>query len=167
MRKESRILPARAERRGLSDSSRSHEGEGISPVSRDPSEQSSDSIVESSYCSSNKKAKKKNTNKRSVIDPTVKNPVQKSRRKTKIPIIVSKDEAEKELQYTRKAWLDMDPAALGERCLEHLAELDRQRSLCSNISGIVAGRMKDSGIIASEITRAMIEKLTTVGDVIV
>jgi len=60
----------------------------------------------------------------------------------------------------------MDPAALGERCLEHLAEMDRQMSLCSNISGIVAGRMKDSGIIASEITRAMIEKLTTVGDVI-
>jgi len=100
---KSDVLPARAERRGLSDSSRSHEEEGISPVPRDPSEQSSDSTIESRYCSSNKKAKKKNTNKRSAIDPTFKNPVQKSRRKTKIPIIVSKDEAEKELKYTRKA----------------------------------------------------------------
>lgn len=59
----------------------------------------------------------------------------------------------------------MDPAALGERCLTHLAELEQQRSRCSNISGRVAGRMKESKLIASEITKAMIEKLTTVGDV--
>jgi len=59
----------------------------------------------------------------------------------------------------------MDGAALGARCLDHLSELDKQRSLCSNFSGQVAGRMKDSRIIATEITKALIEKLMTVGDV--
>lgn len=57
----------------------------------------------------------------------------------------------------------MDPAALGERCLTHLAELEQQRSRCSNISGRVVGWMKENRVIASEITKAMIEKLTTVG----
>jgi len=160
------VSSARSARRKLTASSRFHEEDEISSVASDYSERSSDSVIASSYCSSSKKVSKKNTSKRGAKDPTVKNPVQKPRRRKQIPIIVSKDEAERELQYTRKTWLDMDPATLGERCLEHLAELERQRSLCSNISGIVAGRMKDSGAIASEITRAMIEKLTTIGDVI-
>lgn len=59
----------------------------------------------------------------------------------------------------------MDDAELGACCLDHLAELDKQRALCFNISGQVAGRMKDSQIIATEITKALIEKLTTVGNV--
>lgn len=159
-------ISSRSTRRKMTASSRLHEEDELSSVVSDYSERSSESVIASSYCSSSKKVSRKNTSKRGAKDPTVKNPVQKSRRKKQIPIIVSKDEAERELQYTRKTWLDMDPATLGERCLEHLAELDRQRNLCSNISGIVAGRMKDSGAIASEITRAMIEKLTTVGDVI-
>jgi len=153
----------RARRRRRSNSSRSREEDASSAC--DYSEHSSGSIVESSYCSSSKKSKK-NTNKKSAINPTVKNLVQRSRKRNKIPVKVSKEDAEKELQYTRNDWLDMDPAVLGGRCIDHLAELDRQRSLCSNISGIVAGRMKDSGRIATEITKALIEKLTTVGDVI-
>lgn len=80
-----------------------------------------------------------------------------------MPIHVTKNEAEKKLQYTREDWLRIDPAALGERCLEHL-ELKQQRARCSNISGRVAGRMKESKQIATEITKAMIEKLTTVGE---
>ncbi|XP_025264641.1 uncharacterized protein LOC112638009 [Camponotus floridanus] len=58
----------------------------------------------------------------------------------------------------------MDPAALGARCLDHLNEIENQRSRCSNISGRVAGRMKDSKRIAAEITKAMIERLTLAGD---
>jgi len=60
----------------------------------------------------------------------------------------------------RQDWLDMDLAALGARCLDHLAELEQQRARCSNISGRVAGRMKDSKAIATEIVKAMTEKLT-------
>lgn len=80
-------------------------------------------------------------------------------------IMVTKEEAEKEMQMTRDDWFEMDPAKLGERCLAHLAELEQQRLRCSNISGQVQGRMKESKVIATEITKAMIEKLTTVGDV--
>lgn len=59
----------------------------------------------------------------------------------------------------------MEPAALGARCLDHLNEIENQRSRCSNISGRVAGRMKDSKRIAAEITKAMVERLTCAGDV--
>lgn len=107
----------------------------------------------------------KSNKKSNKIDKTVKNPVQRGRRKTSIPEIVSKDETEQELRYTREKWLQMDGAALGSRCLDYLAELDRQRSLCSNLSGQVNGWIKDTGLIASEITKALIEKLMTVGDV--
>lgn len=80
-------------------------------------------------------------------------------------MVVSKEEADKELSYRREDWLKMDGAELGARCLDHLEELERQRCLSSNISGTVASRMKDSKSIAAEITKALIEKITTVGDV--
>lgn len=60
-----------------------------------------------------------------------------------VPVIVAMEEAERELQLTRDDWLKMDPAVLGERCLAHLAELEQQKSRCTNISGRVAGRMKE------------------------
>jgi len=124
----------------------------------------SGSTGKSSYCSLSIKEDKKKDYRIRTSDYAAKNPTQKSRRKT-LPIHVTKDDAEKELQYTREDWLRMDPAALGERCLEHLSELEQQRARCSNISGRVAGRMKESKQIATEITKAMIEKLTTVGDI--
>lgn len=43
--------------------------------------------------------------------------------------------------------------------VEHIAEQERQRSLCSNISGRIAGRLKDGNAIIAQITRAFIEKL--------
>lgn len=132
---------------------------------RGSSERSTDNGERSSYHSSSKEVNKKKANKSGATDRTLKNPISKSRRRTQIPIIVTKEEAEKELQFCREDWLRMDPAALGERCLAHLAELEQQRSRCSNISGRVAGRMKESKQIATEITKAMIEKLITVGDV--
>lgn len=116
----------------------------------------------SSFCSSYKSVGNKK-HKRRNVDQTIKNPTKK--KKKQIPISVTKEEAEKELQHDREDWLKMDPAALGERCLAHLTELELQRSRCSNISGRVASRMKESRQIATEITKAMIEKLTTVGDV--
>jgi len=149
-------------RRSL-ESPRIHKIRRDREVSLDNSKCSSDS-VESRYCSS-KRNKKRNTNKKYVRDKTLKNPIQKSKRIAPIPNIVTKDEAEKEIQYTRAMWLKMDAAALGARCLDHLNELELQRSRCSNISGQVAGRMKDSKFIATKITKALIEKLTTVGDV--
>lgn len=90
-------------------------------------------------------------------DKTVKNPITKSRNRT-IPIVL-KEEVDIEASYSREKWMDMAPAALGARCLEHLAELERQRSLCSNISGRIAGRLKDGNAIVAQITRAFIEKL--------
>lgn len=102
---------------------------------------------------------------KNALDRPCKNPSQKFRRKAAIPIVVSKESAERELQFSREKWLKMDPATLGGRLLDHLTELEYQRSRCSNISGRVAGRMKDSKFIATEITKAMIKKLTTVGDV--
>lgn len=124
----------------------------------------SGSTEKSSYRSTSTKKDKKKYHRSRVSDHAARNPIQKSRRKT-LPIHVTKDDAEKELQYTREDWLRMEPAALGKRCLEHLAELEQQRARCSNISGRVAGRMKESKQIATEITKAMIEKLITVGDV--
>jgi len=132
-------------------------------VYQDISEHSSDSFTASSCPSSNKKDKKKG-NKKSAHDRPHKDYGQKSKRKIAIPITVTKEEAERELQYSRENWLDMDPAALGARCLDHLNEIENQRSRCSNISGRVAGRMKDSKRIAAEITKAMIERLTCAGD---
>lgn len=105
------------------------------------------------------------SNRRGRGDKSVKNPINKSKRKITIPEIITKDEAEKERGYTREDWLNMDGAELGTRCLEHLAELDRQRTLCSNMSGQVAGRMKDGKYVAAEITKALVEKLATAGDV--
>lgn len=142
---------------------RGHKIKRSRKASLERSELSSDSVL-SNY-SSNKKGNKKKDYKKGATDPTVKNPIKKSSRKAPSPSSVTKDEAEKELQFSREDWLKMDPAALGERCFAHLTELELQRSRCSNISGRVAGRMKESRIIASEIIKAMIEKLTTVGDV--
>lgn len=96
---------------------------------------------------------------------SIKNPINKARRKTSIPVIVSKEEADRELTYRREDWLKLDGAELGARCLDYLEELERQRCLSSNLSGTVTGRMKNSKSIATEITKALIEKITTVGDV--
>ncbi|GAB1869618.1 Reverse transcriptase [Camponotus japonicus] len=126
------------------------------------SETSSDKEERSNCQTSSKRSK---TNKKRVSDRAQKYQGQKTRRKAAIPIIVSKEEAERDLQVSRQEWLDMDPAALGAKCLDHLAELDQQRARCSNISGRVAGRIKDSRIVAAEIVKAMVEKLTSTGDV--
>jgi len=64
----------------------------------------------------------------------------------------------------RQEWLDMDPAALGSRCLDHLAEIEQQRKCSGNLSGIVSGRIKDSNAVAVQIVKAMIEKLTYAGN---
>lgn len=159
---ESEVTTMDVRSRRSSVLSRTQNKEKSRKASLERSELSSDSVL-SSY-SSNKKGNKKKDFKKGVADPTVKNPIKKSSRKAPPPPSVTKDEAEKELQFSREDWLKMDPA-LGERCLAHLTELEQQRSRCSNISGRVAGRMKESRIIASEISKAMIEKLTTVGDV--
>jgi len=92
----------------------------------------SDSEELSSLCSSYKSSRNKKDKKMNA-DRTVKKPI-KSKKKKQIPISVTKEEAEKEMSYSREDWLKMDPAALGERCLAHLMELKQQRS-CSNISG--------------------------------
>lgn len=122
-----------------------------------------DSEELSSFCFSYKSPRNKKDRERNV-DRTANNPM-KSKKKKQIPISVTKEEAEKELQYSRENWLRMNPAALGERYLAHLTELEQQRSRCSNISGRVAGRMKESRQIATEITMAIIRKLITVSDV--
>jgi len=96
-------------------------------------------------------------------DVTVKNPIQKS--KKVIPPIVDEEEVKKERCYDRDEWLKMEPAVMGARCLDHLTELERQRSLCSNISGIVAGKMKQSNEIVTAITQVFISKLASSGDV--
>lgn len=122
-----------------------------------------DTEVSNRRINSNKTGKRED--KRVVSNRTTGSVGSKPRRKTAVPIAVSKESAERELQLSREDWLRMDPAALGERLLNHLAELENQRARCSNISGQVAGRMKGSKQIATEISKAMIEKLTTVGDV--
>lgn len=93
---------------------------------------SSDSVEESSY-NITKRLKTKSGHKKCDEDVMVKNSVQKSKRKTQIPVIVTKDEAEKEIGFTREKWLKMDGAALGARCLDHIAEFDR-RGLSVEIS---------------------------------
>ncbi|GAB1861622.1 hypothetical protein CAJAP_02701 [Camponotus japonicus] len=61
----------------------------------------------------------------------------------------------------------MDAADLGARCIDYLSEWDRQRRICSNISGSVASRMKDCMYIVTEMTRAFTSKLTSLGDPVV
>lgn len=129
-------------------------------VYRETSDHSSDRAEMSSCFSSSKKSKNKKTDR----DRVPRYQGQKSKRKAAIPIIITKEEAERDLQMSRQNWLDMDSAALGARCLDHLAELEQQRARCSNISGRVAGRMKDGKIVITEMVKAMIEKLTCVGD---
>lgn len=86
-------------------------------------------------------------------------------RKPPIPEVVPKCLVDLELSYTRQQWMDMDVSELGARCLDHLAELDRQRRRCSNLSGDVAGSMKKGNMVVSEIVKAFIERLSLEGDV--
>lgn len=146
-----------------SRSSRSHRAKKTNLGSSKYVELSTDSEDDTIYCKPNKGRKKNKTNTKT--DKALKNPLNKSKRKTSLPEVVTKDETEKELRYSREDWLNLDGADLGSRCLDYLAELDRQRGLCGNLSGQVAGRMKDSRLVAVEITKALIEKITVDGDV--
>lgn len=100
----------------------SRKGKVYSP-SKTYLESSSESGTEEEISSQSKGRGKTKSNK--AKDKTVKNPIMKS--KSKIAPVVTKDEADIELGYTREKWMEMAPAALGARCLEHLAELERQR----------------------------------------
>lgn len=126
-----------------------------------------DEHIEISSASSGSISSKKPTrkrNKKSNKDTSFKNPVQKNKRKTQIRKYVSKLETEKEINYTLNEWINMDNAELGARCINYISEFDRQESLCNNINGIIAGRMKDNAAIATLITKALITKLTSTGD---
>lgn len=58
----------------------------------------------------------------------------------------------------------MSGAELGAACLDYIAEMERQRYLCSNISGRIAGMLKDCGTTAGNIVGAMTERLEASGD---
>lgn len=79
-------------------------------TSQDQSETSSDGEELSSFCSSKRSYRKKKDVQRNRAE---KKPIQKASRRTLVPIIVTKDEAERELQLTREDWLKMDLAARG------------------------------------------------------
>lgn len=98
--------------RRSSASSKTHKTRRDRESSLNCSKCSSDSVEESSYCSS-KRNKKKNLNKKYAMDKIVKNPIQKSKKKAPISNVATKDEVGKELQYTRAMWLKMDRVALG------------------------------------------------------
>lgn len=70
-----------------------------------------------------------------------------------------------ETGYSRETWLKMDGTKLDARCLDYLVEVERQRLLCGKLSGRVDGMIKSCVIVASEITRAIVEKVETTGDV--
>lgn len=86
-------------------------------------------------------------------------------RKPVIPEVVPKCVVDLELAYSRQQWIDMDASELGARCLDHLAELDRQRRRCGNLSGDVTGSFKKGNIVVTEIVKAFIERLFLDGDV--
>lgn len=94
-------------------------------------------------------------------DITVKNPIRTTKDKRRVPEIISRDKVDLEIGYTREKWLKMSGAEFGAACLDHLAE--RQRYLCSNISGRIAGMLKDCGATAANIVGAMVEKLEATG----
>lgn len=108
----------------------------------------------------------KNKSKIKSKDTTVKNPIRTSKGKRRVPEIVSRDKVDLEIGYTREKWLKMSGAELGAACLDHLAEMERQRYLCSNISGRIAGMLKDCRATTVNIVGAMVEKLEATGDVV-
>jgi len=98
-------------------------------------------------------------------DTTFKNPISTLRGKKKIPESVNRDRAKLEKEYTREEWLKLGSVELGEAGLAHLAEIERQRYMCGNLSGKVDGMLKDCNIAASNIIEALVEKLEATGDV--
>lgn len=143
----------------------------LSDVSRAPADfslESEDSRTGTEYEDkrkrSNGRLNEKTKATREGKDATFKSPAGRIRG-TKIPEFVSKETTQSELGMTTEDWLNMDIFKLGTCALDNLLELDRQRRLCSNISGHVAGRMKDCKEVVSRITRVLIEKLEATGDV--
>lgn len=58
----------------------------------------------------------------------------------------------------------MSGADLGAACLDYLAEIERQRYTCGNLSGKIDGMIKDCGMVVTGIVGVLIEKLEAVGD---
>lgn len=108
---------------------------------------------------------KSSTKGKKEKDKTVKNPIRSSRGKKKVPEVVNRDRVDLELGYTREKWLQMSSVDLGAVCLDHLAEIERQRYTCGNLSGRIDGMIKDCGAVATNIIGALTEKLEAVGDV--
>lgn len=100
-----------------------------------------------------------------IKDKTFKNPIATPRGKKKVPELVNRDKVNIEKKYSREDWLRFEASDLGEAGLAYLAEVERQRYMCGNLSGKVDGIIKDCNATASNIIEALVEKLTVQGDV--
>lgn len=97
-------------------------------------------------------------------DKLIKTPL--SRGKNTIPQRITRDVCDSHIARKREDWLKMSGPELGAHCLDHLAEIERQRLSCGNLAGRVDGMLKGCGQAASNIVRAMVERIDAAGDVI-
>lgn len=111
------------------------------------------------YVEISRKVKTKTKKSKDKTDKTVKNPIRTPRGKKKIPEIIPRDRVDLELCFSRDKWLKMSSSELGAACLDHLAEIEKQRLLCGNLSSRTDGMLKDCGAAAKNIIGALVEKL--------